>query len=200
MTRRPVSGARLAVALCVLALLASRSGGAWSDEWGMSQLMEELARHKSGQAHFVEKRFLSVLDAPLVSSGDLSFTAPDRLEKRTLQPKPELVQLDGDSVTIDRGRQHLSFGLDEHPELGALIESLRATLNGNRQALERNYSLTLSGRRERWQLALVPNDARVAALVAHLNLNGSNGRVLGVEYIEPNGDRSMMTIEPVESE
>jgi hypothetical protein len=166
----------------------------------MGQLMEELARHKSGQAHFVEKRFLSVLDAPLVSSGDLSFTAPDRLEKRTLLPKPELVQLDGDSVTIDRGRQHLSFGLDEHPELGALIESLRATLNGNRQALERNYSLTLSGRRERWQLALVPNDARVAALVAHLNLTGSNGRVLGVEYIEPNGDRSIMTIEPVESE
>ena len=41
---------------------------------------------KSGKATFVEKKYLAMLDQPLESSGELSFTA-DRLEKRTVKAR-----------------------------------------------------------------------------------------------------------------
>ena len=54
----------------------------------LGQLMADLARNKGGKARFVEKKFLAVLDKPLIATGEMTYTAPDRLEKRTLTPKP----------------------------------------------------------------------------------------------------------------
>ena len=62
----------------------------------LDRLMAELATHKGGQARFVEKRFMAVLDKPLVATGVMTFTPPDYLEKRTLKPKPETMVLDHD--------------------------------------------------------------------------------------------------------
>jgi hypothetical protein len=36
----------------------------------------------------------------LESSGELSFDAPDRLEKRTIKPRPDALLLDGDKLTV----------------------------------------------------------------------------------------------------
>ena len=40
----------------------------------LAQLMSDLARHKGGKAKFVETRYLAVLDKPLVSSGEMTYT------------------------------------------------------------------------------------------------------------------------------
>jgi hypothetical protein len=53
----------------------------------VAQLMGDLAKLKGGKAKFVEKKYISLLDKPLISTGEMNFTAPDRLEKRTLTPK-----------------------------------------------------------------------------------------------------------------
>ena len=36
----------------------------------VGQLMGELAKHKGGKAKFVEKKYISVLDKPVISSGE----------------------------------------------------------------------------------------------------------------------------------
>ena len=48
----------------------------------VGQLMSDLARHKGGKAKFVEKKYISLLDKPVVSTGEMSYSAPDRLEKQ----------------------------------------------------------------------------------------------------------------------
>jgi outer membrane lipoprotein-sorting protein len=189
-------GHALTVGLALIVLLSS-AALALADDWSVAALMAELAQHKTGTAHFVETRYLAVLDAPLVSSGELSFSAPDKFVKSTLRPKPERLELDGDTVQIDRGRQHLSVELGEHPELGALVESIRATLNGDRQVLEQNYAVTLSGTRQKWVLGLVPRDARVLAVISRVTLSGSGGLLGLVEYQQADGDRSVMAIDNV---
>ena len=55
----------------------------------LDQLMAELARNPGGQAKFVEKRHLALLDKPVIATGEMRYTPPDRLEKRTLTPQVE---------------------------------------------------------------------------------------------------------------
>jgi len=165
----------------------------------LGQLMTDLARNKGGKAKFVEKKFLAVLDKPLIATGEMTYTAPDRLEKRTLTPKPEFMLLDKDSLTLEREKQKLTINLASQPEALAFIDSIRGTLSGNRAALERNYGLHLAGTADKWTLTLLPSDQMIAALVQRITVSGSRGQVRQIEYLQADGDRSQLTIEPVAS-
>ena len=61
-----------------------------------------LAQRKHGHVTFVEQHFLAMLDRPLESSGELLYDAPDRLEKRTLRPKPETLLLEQGVLSAHR--------------------------------------------------------------------------------------------------
>ena len=163
----------------------------------IGQLMNDLARNKGGRAKFVEKKFLAVLDKPLVATGEMTYTAPDRLEKRTLTPKPETMLLEKDSLTLEREKQKLTINLASQPEALAFIDSIRGTLSGNRAALERNYALHLSGSAEKWTLTLLPSDQKIASLVQRITVSGNRGQVRQIEYLQADGDRSLLAIEPV---
>lgn len=181
----------LAAAAAVLP--ASAAAPAWS----LDELMQALARNKVSRATFVEKKYLALLDAPAPSSGELQFTAPDRLERRTLQPRPETVVLQGDTLTLTRGSRAVTLRLQDHPALVALTESVRATLAGDRAALERHYRVRLEGSRARWAMTLTPTDPATRAFVLELRLEGSGGQVRTVETLQSDKDRSVMTITPV---
>jgi len=165
----------------------------------VGQLMGELAKHKGGKAKFVEKKYISVLDKPVISSGEMSYTAPDRLEKRTLTPKPEYLLLDKEMLSIERDKQKLTINLSNQPEALAFIDSIRGTLSGNRAALEKNYGLYLAGSAEKWTLTLLPSEQKIAALVLRIIVTGSKNQIRSIEYLQADGDRSLMTIEPLEA-
>ena len=165
--------------------------------YDIGQLMNDLARNKGGRAKFVEKKFLAVLDKPLIATGEMTYTAPDRLEKRTLTPKPETMLLEKDSLTLEREKQKLTINLASQPEALAFIDSIRGTLSGNRAALERNYGLHLSGSAEKWTLTLLPSDQKIASLVQRITVSGNRGQVRQIEYLQADGDRSLLAIEPV---
>lgn len=173
------------------ALLPAASHAA---EWNIDQLMQSLAQVKSGRANFVEKKYIAMLDRPVESSGELSFTAPDHLEKRTLRPQPETMVLDGGTLRIERGSQSYSLPLQQYPELAGFIDSIRGTLAGDRKALERAFSLKLEGNAGRWTLLLKPTDARMARTVHLIRIGGAADEVRSVEIIQTDGDRSVMTI------
>jgi len=182
-------GAGLLAAALAFPVLAAFDGG---------QLMDDLARHKGGKARFVEKKYISLLDKPVVSTGEMSYTAPDRLEKRTLTPKPEILLLDKDLLSIEREKQKLSINLSNQPEALAFIDSIRGTLTGNRAALEKNYYLHLAGSHEKWVLTLLPSEQKIAALVLRIVVSGSKNQIRSIEYLQADGDRSVMSIEPID--
>jgi len=145
--------------LLLVALLAWTLGAPAAEPWTLERLMQGLAQTRSARASFVEKKTVRVLEQPLVASGELSFTAPDRLEKRTLRPRPELLLLQGETLTLERAGQTTRLDLRSHPEVAAFTESIRGTLAGDRQALERVYRLSLQGNEASWVLTLIPADA-----------------------------------------
>jgi outer membrane lipoprotein-sorting protein len=163
--------------------------------WDMQQLMESLAQAKSGRATFVETKHIAMLDKPIESSGELLFVAPDRLEKRTLRPKPESMVVDGDELSIERGNRDYHLRLQSYPEIAAFIDSIRGTLAGNRKALERDFRLNLSGTAGAWTLQLFPFDEKMKALVRRIVISGAQGQVNTIEIDQADGDRSVMVIE-----
>lgn len=167
--------------------------------WDIGDLMQDLAKQKGGRARFSEKKYIAMLDKPVVSSGELLYVAPDRLEKRTLQPKPELVLLDHDTLTVERGKQKMTLRLSDYPEAIAFVDSIRGTLSGNRAVLERNYGLHLAGNQESWKLTLLPSDQRIATLVTRITVTGNRNQVRSIEYLQADGDRSVMAIEPIDA-
>jgi len=166
-------------------------------DWGVATLFETLARQRPEHAAFTEKKFLSILDRPLESSGELVFTPPDRLEKKTLAPKPERVVVDRETVTLERGAKRHVLRLRENPAVAVLVESIRGTLAGDLEALTRTYSVALDGNPPRWRLTLRPLDPALGTLVERVEIAGSQARVVSVEIFQADGDRSVMTLSPL---
>ena len=164
-------------------------------DWDIDQLMRGLAQTRAAHASFVEKKFIALLDRPVESSGELLYTAPNRLEKRTFKPKPETMIIDQGTLVIERGRQKLRMQLQEYPELAAFIDSIRGTLAGDRKALERNYRLSLDGTVEQWVLQLLPVDDKMRAVIKHIRIAGLRDAVRSIEIAQADGDRSLMLIE-----
>ncbi|TDA48937.1 outer membrane lipoprotein carrier protein LolA [Burkholderia pyrrocinia] len=192
-------GARLlaataaAIALAVPAAQAADTASAWN----LDRLMSTLAQHKSGRATFTETKYLSIATQPVESSGELVFVAPDHLEKHTLSPKPEHLVVDGDMLTVERNNRKYTLALARYPELGAFIDSIRATLAGNRFALEQVYKVALAGRGDDWTLTLTPLDSRMLKVVSTITLDGTRDVLRGVAIRQADGDHSVMRLQPV---
>jgi outer membrane lipoprotein-sorting protein len=164
-------------------------------EWDIDQLMRSLAQTRSNHASFVEKKSIAMLDGPVESSGELFYTAPDHLEKRTLKPKAESMILDHGALVIERGRQKHRLQLQDYPELAAFIDSIRGTLAGDRKALERNYRLSLDGTAEHWTLQLLPVNEKMQAVVKRIRIAGVRDALRSIEITQADGDSSLMLIE-----
>lgn len=190
---RPV----FALAAVVMGLVLAALSPAALAAWDLQQLMDSLAQTKSGRATFVEKKSIALLDKPVESSGELLYTAPDRLEKRTLKPKPESMVVNGGELVIERGKQKYQLRLQAYPELAAFIDSIRGTLAGDRSALERNYRLSLEGTAERWTLQLQPIDPKMQAVIQRIRITGVRDQLRNIDIAQADGDSSTMTIEQV---
>ncbi|BAX58786.1 outer membrane lipoprotein carrier protein LolA [Burkholderia stabilis] len=187
----------LAATAAAIALAAPAQAADTASAWNLDRLMSTLAQHKSGRATFTETKYLSIATQPVESSGELVFVAPDHLEKHTLSPKPEHLVVDGDMLTVERNNRKYTLALARYPELGAFIDSIRATLAGNRFALEQVYKVALAGRGDDWTLTLTPLDSRMLKVVSTITLDGTRDMLRSVAIRQADGDHSVMRLQPV---
>jgi outer membrane lipoprotein-sorting protein len=151
--RRRVRRAAVLLVGLATALAASAISAAGFD---LAQLTAQLARVKSGEATFTEKRRVEMLDRTLESSGRLVFRAPDVFIRETLKPRREKLEVHGNMLTMSLGERSRTVQLDSAPEAAVIVEAIRGTLTGNRESLERLFDSSVSGNAERWSLELVP--------------------------------------------
>lgn len=178
-------------------LLAGWPLASAADDDALAQVMRSLAAVPTVEGSFREEKSLAVLQEPLVATGLLYYRAPDFLRKRTLHPQPEDYEADGPWLTVETptaGRRQ--FDLNGYPQLRPFVEAIRATQAGDRAALERYYRLEFQGTPADWSLRLTPRAAEAETYVTAIVLRGRNGLIVSVETLEPDGDRSLMTITP----
>ena len=189
------TGLFLAMLLLASAALAEPPGPA--ADWGLPQLMAAMRQVSAATARFVERKQMRVLDQPLQSSGRLIYVAPDLLQKETLTPVQSRLTLTRDRLVMDQpGGKSRELELSDYPEMGALVESIRATLAGDLATLTRHYTATLTGGPMEWSLLLEPRDNRLRDLVSAIRIRGSGNQIRGMETMESDGDRTLMTMTP----
>ena len=180
------------VTVVVMFLVFTTAQGA---DWDIPKLMSLLAQNKGGKVTYTEKKYISILDMPIVSTGELIFKPPDHLEKRTLTPKREGFILDGDTMTIEHDQQKRVMQLQDVPRVGAIIESIRGTLAGDQAALERSYHLALKGTQQKWTLTLQPVNQQLSDFINNIQIVGEQGQIRSIEINQIDGDYSVMTID-----
>jgi hypothetical protein len=181
--------------LTTLALAAAGAAAAQtSTPPAFDELLELLAARRHGHVTFTEVQHLAMLDRPLQSSGELLYEAPDRLEKRTLKPKAQTLVLEHGVLTARRGRRAHVMELRDYPQVVPFVESIRATLAGDRAALEHFFRVQFDGTLAHWTLLLVPVEATLAGAVKDVRIEGERDAIRTVEIRQCDGDRSLLSI------
>ena len=180
--------------LILMALAFTWVAGVCAGQSDLDRLMGAFAQRQHGHVTFIERNYLAVLERPLESSGELFYDAPDRLEKRTLKPRPESLLLDRGVLSAQRGRRKVELELRDYPQVAPFIESIRATLAGDRAALERIFRLAFEGSFDHWSLTLVPSDPRLSGVFRQIRIDGAKDVVQSIETVAADGDRSVLTV------
>jgi hypothetical protein len=130
---------------------------------------------------------------PVRSSGELRFVPPRCLERRTTAPGRGAHR--GRRFARPRTRRAAHDALDEGPaRIAVLVESIRATLAGDRATLETLHALSVAGGIEGWTLTLLPRTPTAARLVTRIDVSGKQARIHRIEIQMVGGDRSLMMI------
>jgi hypothetical protein len=188
--RRPRRAGALFLGALASAALAAPAPAAFDE------VLALLKERQHGHVSFTEVHTLAMLQEPLSSSGELFYEAPDYLEKRTLKPTPESLVLEHGVLRAQRGHRTRVLELADHPEVAPFVESIRATLAGDRAALERYFDVDFAGDVGHWTLRLKPKDTAVARSVADITLSGARDLVATVAIRQSDGDHSLITIGP----
>lgn len=167
-----------------LLLLPLSAGSAMAQDNGLEALLRTMAAVRNRTDAFTETKAIPELDLPLPSEGTLRWTAPDRLEKHTTSPIEERLTVQGARMVYARPDRGVTreFGLDDQPELRALVESVRATLAGDAAGLRRHYAIGFEGTAAgAWRMVLTPLSPRVRAAVQEIRLAGHGTQMLAVD-------------------
>ena len=71
-------------------------------------------------------------------------------------------------------------------------ETLRAILDGDLEALQRNYKAKVAGSIGCWEIDLSPKNRTLGLFLKKIQLMGANGQIKRIQYVETNGDRTVM--------
>lgn len=176
----------LSLAAALMLSSAAIAQGAFT----IDELMRTLAATTDAAAGFTETRHSSALKAPLVTTGELRYTRPGRLERQVKTPHDERYLVDGDQVTITRkGGTPRTISLASQPALAGFLDTLRATLRGDLATLRRTYRVELEGDAASWRLVLLPADPDVAEFITVIRVAGNADRLAEMEVVETSGDR-----------
>ena len=192
MTKTKLASALLTLLLLLPTLASGEENH--STTWNTATLLNLLATVTSRQSVFTEEKTLDYLEEPLVQKGTLYFTAPSQLIKHITEPREEVYTIIGANLKVEiSGKPEQLLRTDDHPILHAFIESQRAVLAGDLNALEQYYSLVLDGVREQWTLQLHPKESELSSRLKLISIKGSGTEILKMQIIEIGGDDTLLT-------
>lgn len=170
-----------------------------ANDWGIPELMQALAASKTTELNYVETKYLTALDTPLVAEGKLASADDGSLEMEVYSPKWAQYLISDETFTIiSEDKPPREIDIAGQPQLAAFSAAFRAVQQGDQTTLEQYYSLIFSGDQSAWTLDLKPLDSDLAKRIENIRLKGSNGDIAEITTHQMDGDRSEMRLTPVD--
>ncbi len=167
-----------------------------ADDGQLAAILAGFASHDTFSGTFTEVKTSGILARSVELQGELIYHAPAYLEKHIRQPYDERQIIDGDRVIVDNAddgqRRELSLGTV--PELKIVVDSLRATLAGNLDALRQNYRVTSVPAAVGWHLRLTPRDAELEETLREIHIQGQDAHIREFRIVQTAGGESRVTI------
>jgi len=177
------------LAWAMLACAVAMPCAAAAEELDPTAVLRALARPAPSATAFVEVRGSALLKQPLHISGEYRRPDRDTLVREVKSPYRETTTISGGQAVIAReGKPVQRYALDRVPELAGVQSSFGALLEGDTQALERQYEISAQGTPRHWQLQLLPRDAALRKRVRALNLYGDGAELRCVATQPTRGD------------
>jgi len=152
-------------------------------------LLRALARPAPSATEFVEIRGSALLKQPLRISGQYRRPDRDTLVREVRAPYRETTTLAGGQAVIAReGKPEQRYSLERVPELAGIQSSFGALLDGDAQALQRQYEVSAQGTPRHWQLSLQPREPALRKRVLAVNLYGDDGELRCIATQPARGD------------
>lgn len=189
-TRHARSVLRWIAALFLLTAMATTR----AQSLDLPRLMQLLAAVPAAEVPYTEKKFSSLLSAPVVSSGKLLYRRPDVVEKNIETPRKESYRFVGEELVVTRDGKERRIPLSSQPLLAAFAASLRGVLGGDIVLLRKHYALSLQGDEPSWRLDMMPIDEETLRFVTRVTVSGRAGRVGQIEVRESSGDHSVLKV------
>jgi hypothetical protein len=158
-------------------------------------ILAKIARPAPSRTGFVELRDSKLLKAPLRIAGEYRHPDAATLVREVRTPYAETTTIRaGEAVIARAGKSPRRVSLARVPELAALQASFGALLDGDRERLQRHYTLRSEGTRQHWRLSLASKDAALARRVRGIVLHGRGAELRCIETIPAQGTEVQRTL------
>lgn len=143
----------------------------------------------SVQGTFKQRKIISQLPNPLLSSGEFRFDQQDGLEWLVIEPISSRLRFDQDGVRQEQGGKAVWQMSADRPMVVMIGQVLGAVMATNWDVIEQYFSVEGSLKNLQWVLMLTPREAALAKVVPHIALRGER-QLNSMTIFEQGGDRT----------
>lgn len=179
------------ISLIGLVALGEQPGSAEPPD-PLASLLEQFKGVQTLSATFVEEKNIALLSEPLVNWGQIDYSKPRRLERRTTKPFESLWRLDGHLVTVEDAGERTMIDLDEYPDALLLATAFMDVLEGDVDQLRKNFRVGFAPQHADtpWSIELTPLRNGRRALFRRIEISGLGVLVERLIIAESSGDKS----------
>lgn len=157
-------------------------------------------------AKFREEKRMALLAMPLVNEGTLYFAPKARLARHITSPAPATVLIDAGSLRYADAGGSETLTLDQNPVLRLFVDSFVKIFAGDREALQRMYTLEFTALpagadgAPRWSLRLRPRVAPMTQIIERVEIEGRDVVLETMRVVEVGGDETVTTFTQVDTQ
>jgi outer membrane lipoprotein carrier protein len=150
-------------------------------------------------AHFVQTKFVALLDEPLVSTGRLRFRRPDQVRLDVETPRSATILISGAEITIPGLSEQDRQALAGTPT-AAVFRQLGSLFAGEFSRAPRHFSVAAQAQGEAIEVTLIPTAADWQRLFRAITLRftGRELNLAAVRLDEALGDRLEVELRDVQ--
>ena len=179
------------ITLIIIALVASISCFAQSNDEIMAKLTQAAASMKSMQCNFTQNKTMSMLAEPTVSKGRMCYVSPDKMKWEYTDPYPFAIKVNGDKMTkIADGKEEI---LDTKNRMyQGMMKIIMSSATGKNLFDKSTFDVTISSDGNFWRADMKPKKSDMKRMFSTMTFYFEKKRdiINKVVLTEANGDNT----------